>query len=684
LQLGALERAPQPEFLTCGLLFSREVQEFRPPIRLIVLRNVFHEIPLSELPHTLFHLTRIADVGTVIIVQDMIRLKEGELGAVTWDPDDLFRLFPSPKFSVADYPDVSRGGTPWMTVTVEVRRSSSDAEHEWNERCRNVARYKHKKIKLALQLYKAEPPEGRTGYEYVHLAHMFTMLSLELEGKPEPDLDTERETRGIVLGSVCFPVVVIEGGIGSIGAPLRIEFEAAKDPYIPPIELKEARPTLLAAALNRAQLQGATLYDGLHYGLRDYSLRITNPESEERQLVLSVQPTTYFDHITSNMVVDEPILRVSGRLQSLRNFYQLNAGRFRDSVLANQLGVNISVITRVDNSLIYALRGEKTFTFSAGFVTAINASMTRGMDEAENGKPDPLKTVLREAMEELGIDVDRQSIELVALVQDLKHLQPLLIGLAFVDQSAEDIMRLAAIRARDRFEYKGLLSMPFEPSIVARHIISHHDQWVPQCAVSVIYALMRVFGHDEAMRAFEGKAIYGFIATSGGHYVPAVRQNIREFVSRSFRHFRPKGPVLDIGSGYRSARWEILSVDPTLDVKTADLNAAFQPDYIVDAADMVGIPEDSFGCVVCTELLEHIQSPEKVIHEIYRVLRPGGLVIFTVPFAVVIHERPDQPDYWRFTPRALRYLLEKFFRDVSVEVFGDKIAPLNVMATAHK
>ncbi|MFH1744857.1 MAG: class I SAM-dependent methyltransferase [bacterium] len=71
-----------------------------------------------------------------------------------------------------------------------------------------------------------------------------------------------------------------------------------------------------------------------------------------------------------------------------------------------------------------------------------------------------------------------------------------------------------------------------------------------------------------------------------------------------------------------------------------------------------GIPLDNnyADFVLITEVLEHIKEPQKVLSEIYRISKPGGKIIMTVPYAWPIHEAPN--DYFRYTEFALRYLLE--------------------------
>ena len=51
------------------------------------------------------------------------------------------------------------------------------------------------------------------------------------------------------------------------------------------------------------------------------------------------------------------------------------------------------------------------------------------------------------------------------------------------------------------------------------------------------------------------------------------------------------------------------------------------------AANASSIPYDSetFDVVFADNVMEHLSEPEKVFQEIYRVLKPGGVVLFKTP-----------------------------------------------------
>ena len=76
-------------------------------------------------------------------------------------------------------------------------------------------------------------------------------------------------------------------------------------------------------------------------------------------------------------------------------------------------------------------------------------------------------------------------------------------------------------------------------------------------------------------------------------------------------------------------------------------------------SDLSSLPfkEESFDVVLNTQVLEHVQRPEVVLSELYRVLKPGGALYLSVPQGDPEHEIPH--DYFRFTSFGMRYLLEK-------------------------
>lgn len=53
--------------------------------------------------------------------------------------------------------------------------------------------------------------------------------------------------------------------------------------------------------------------------------------------------------------------------------------------------------------------------------------------------------------------------------------------------------------------------------------------------------------------------------------------------------------------------------------------------YCVSDATKLPLRENSFGCVVCSEVIEHINDDEKLLSEVRRILKNGGIFIITTP-----------------------------------------------------
>jgi SAM-dependent methyltransferase len=122
---------------------------------------------------------------------------------------------------------------------------------------------------------------------------------------------------------------------------------------------------------------------------------------------------------------------------------------------------------------------------------------------------------------------------------------------------------------------------------------------------------------------------------------------IREFAT---------GKFIDLGCGtmpYRDSVIDIIREYHTLDL----FPRREEVTYTTDIQDMSTIKTDSYDSAICLEVLEHIPDPFKAISEIHRILKPGGVLILSVPHLSRLHDEPN--DYYRFTSHGLRYALER-------------------------
>ncbi len=88
-----------------------------------------------------------------------------------------------------------------------------------------------------------------------------------------------------------------------------------------------------------------------------------------------------------------------------------------------------------------------------------------------------------------------------------------------------------------------------------------------------------------------------------------------------------------------------------------------------DLNQPIAFPDASFDTIVLSDVLEHIRTPEELVREMHRVLRPGGHVVMNVPFYYGLHEQPF--DYYRYTRHALKSMAEDAgFSVVHLEAIG--------------
>lgn len=91
-----------------------------------------------------------------------------------------------------------------------------------------------------------------------------------------------------------------------------------------------------------------------------------------------------------------------------------------------------------------------------------------------------------------------------------------------------------------------------------------------------------------------------------------------KYVSHDFCQYEGVGD----GSGLQTGTWNTEGIDIV-----SDITAIPQPD-------------DSFDAILCSEVLEHVPEPIRVLQEFRRLLRVGGTLILTAPFASIVHFAP--------------------------------------------
>jgi SAM-dependent methyltransferase len=135
----------------------------------------------------------------------------------------------------------------------------------------------------------------------------------------------------------------------------------------------------------------------------------------------------------------------------------------------------------------------------------------------------------------------------------------------------------------------------------------------------------------------------------------------------------PGPQVLNAGAGAGSltlklveAGLEVTSVDASAElcdwVREALQASGVEGEHPVMCGDLerLDLPDEAFDGAVCAEVLEHLDDDAAALGELARVLRPGGLLVVSVPANPY---RYDWTDQWaghrrRYTVEGLRRRLE--------------------------
>lgn len=128
---------------------------------------------------------------------------------------------------------------------------------------------------------------------------------------------------------------------------------------------------------------------------------------------------------------------------------------------------------------------------------------------------------------------------------------------------------------------------------------------------------------------------------------------------------RPR--LLIIGGGSEGEGTEALYRDASLQLIAFDIYGSELTQFVADA-HQTPLGDATVDAVWIQAVLEHVLDPWRVVAEIHRVLKPGGIVYAETPFMQQVHEGPY--DFTRFTESGHRWLFRQFEEVDSGVVLG--------------
>jgi len=148
------------------------------------------------------------------------------------------------------------------------------------------------------------------------------------------------------------------------------------------------------------------------------------------------------------------------------------------------------------------------------------------------------------------------------------------------------------------------------------------------------------------------------------------------------------GPILDMGCGTGGMLPHLSALAPAIGVDSAPEAAVACSErgvpFSLGWGSQLPFKDGSFGTVTALDVIEHVPNDLGILQEMYRVVRPGGLLLVTVPAYQFLWSRHDVLNHHqrRYGRRGLRAVVEAaHFEIVKLSYYNTLLFP---MAVARK
>lgn len=133
------------------------------------------------------------------------------------------------------------------------------------------------------------------------------------------------------------------------------------------------------------------------------------------------------------------------------------------------------------------------------------------------------------------------------------------------------------------------------------------------------------------------------------------------------------GKLLDFGCGSKPYK-NLINVEEYIGLDFPSEGHDHSNELIDVFYDGKNIPfgDNFFDSIFSSEVFEHVFNLDEVLNELFRVLKPDGIILITCPFVIGEHEQPN--DFARYTSFALKHIMVKSgFEVIHYEKLGDSI-----------
>jgi len=160
---------------------------------------------------------------------------------------------------------------------------------------------------------------------------------------------------------------------------------------------------------------------------------------------------------------------------------------------------------------------------------------------------------------------------------------------------------------------------------------------------------------------------------------PIDRYYIEKFLELNSKFI--KGSVLEIGEDAYSKKFGRLNVQSFDILHPIEGNP--RATIIGDLSKENFFCNKTFDCIIFTQTLNCIFDIKIVVKNLYSILKPGGVLLLTVPGISRIsdYDMNRWGEYWRFTPLAIKKLLAIFFdeKNINIGSYGNALSAISFL-----
>jgi SAM-dependent methyltransferase len=161
---------------------------------------------------------------------------------------------------------------------------------------------------------------------------------------------------------------------------------------------------------------------------------------------------------------------------------------------------------------------------------------------------------------------------------------------------------------------------------------------------------------------------------------PVDRYYIEQFLQTYCEDIQ--GRVLEVGTPAYTRRFgKRVAQSDVLDSNLTNPSATI----LNDLDSTINVGSNEFDCLIFTQVLQFIYNLQNCIQELHRILKPGGVLLVTVPCISKVDPGYEKnKDFWRFTDSGCKMLFGDVFgsNQVKVHIYGNVLSSIAFLTGA--